>query len=120
MLDLFIILSIPFLLYEITILFFTKRYQNYIENLTDKIKDNGISKEDRPFVFFNFSYMMWTIIGLFTPLWSIFIGLLTLSIISALIHKKLVDKEVKIKQRKADSLLTIILIIFLLIRYFGN
>ena len=118
--DLFISLAIPFLLYEVTILSFTSRFQLYTKGLLDKVKTDGLSGEDRPFMIFNFLYMVWTIIGLFTPLWSIFLGILALAIIGALINKRLKSDLAKIKQKKADSILTIFLIVFLLIKYFGN
>lgn len=118
MIDIFISLGIPFLLFELTVSIFSERYYNYTQSLLTEIKSGYISKSNRPFLQFQLVYMLWVIIGLFTNVWGYFLALFVLSILSHLINKRLVTDSSKIKQKRADSILSVLIIFELISTYF--
>lgn len=117
MLNLFITLSIVFFLYELTTLFFTKRFDDYSLEIGKKIQSEKLDPEDKPFMLFNLSYFIWTIIGLFTEYNLLFFALVSLSIVSAWLLKKL-ETTSRIRQRRLDAILSIIIISSIFIQHF--
>jgi hypothetical protein len=113
--DLFISLAIPFLLFEITVAAFSERYHRYLDEVVSRAKNRRYLDKDKPFIFFQFFYTVWTIIGLFTSHWPLFLSIIFLSTISSIISKSIVDEEGKVKMRRSDAVLTTILLITLLI-----
>jgi len=115
MMQLFISFAIPFLLFEITCALFPNRYHNYLKKVTTNTRSGLILKEDKPFILFNLLYMIWTVAGLFTPYWSIFLAILALSIMSSVIGRGIDEDELKVKLRRSDAIIMIILLLGLLL-----
>lgn len=114
MVNIIVLLSIVFLAHEIRTLIFPLKYDKQISKIKKDIKEGYINPNDRPFMIFNFSYFIWSFIGLFTPYWMIFTTLITFSFISGL-YLRTEDSIKRIKLRRFDSLVSIIILLTLLI-----
>lgn len=117
MLNLFITLSIVFFLYELTTLFFAKRFDDYSLEIGKKIQSERLDPEDRPFMLINLAYFFWTIVGLFTQYNLLFFALVALSLLSAW-HLKKLDARSRVRQRIVDAILSIIIISSIFIQHF--
>lgn len=110
-------ISLVFLIHEIKILIWPLKYDEQIQRIKKNTKNGYLNRDDRPFMIFNFVYFIWSIIGLFTPYWMIFTILITFSFISGLFLRT--DDSIKrIRLRRFDSLVSIIILVTLLIFYF--
>lgn len=117
MINIILTLSIVFLLHEIRTLIWPLKYDKQISKIKKNVKQGYLNPNDRPFMIFNFIYFIWSIIGLFTPYWSIFAILITFSFISGLFLRT-EDSIKRIRLRRFDSLVSIVILLTLLVIYY--
>jgi len=117
MINIILTLSIVFLLHEIRTLVWPLKYDKQISKIKKNVKQGYLNPNDRPFMIFNYIYFIWSIIGLFTPYWSIFAILITFSLISGLFLRT-EDSIKRIRLRRFDSLVSIIILLTLLVIYY--
>lgn len=116
MINIILALSLVFLLHEIKTLIWPLKYDKQISKIKKDVKEGHLNPNDRPFMIFNFIYFIWSIIGLFTTYWSIFAILIVFSFISGLTLRT-EDSIKRIRLRRFDSLVSIVILLILLIHY---
>lgn len=82
LLDLFISLSIPLILFEITCMFNPGKYTRYLKEVKYNLSEGNFLEGDKPFLLFTVAYGLWTIIGLITNYWPLFTSIILLSSLS--------------------------------------
>lgn len=115
MLNTFILLSILFIIHETTVVINPSKIDKQIKEISKNIKVGYFNPNDRPFMIFNLFYFIWTIVGLFTNYWIVFIGLISIGLFSSFFSKKSESTISRIKLRRLDSTMCILLLTLLLI-----
>lgn len=112
------LLSIVFIIYELINFINPLRLDKDMSSIKSELKSGYISETWRSFVIFNMFYFIWTLLGLFTPLYFWFGVLFLFSIISTTSIRKELNGVRRIKLRRVDSLISIILLTIILINHF--
>ena len=118
MINIIVLLSVVFLIIEIKTLIWSSNYDKQISRIKKDTKEGYLNPNDRPFMLFNFTYFIWSIIGLFTQYWIIFSILVIFSFISAKTLLKTEDTIKRIRLRRLDSFISSIILITLLLTHY--
>ena len=112
------LLSIVFILYELINFINPHRLDKDMTLIKSELESGHISGTWRGLAIFNMFYFIWTLIGLFTPLCFWFGVLFLFSILSGISIRKELNGVRRIKIRRVDSLISIILLTIILINHF--
>jgi hypothetical protein len=112
------LLSIVFIIYELINFINPLRLDKDMASIKSELKSGYIRETWRSFAIFNMFYFIWTLLGLFTPLYFWFGALFLFSIISTTSIRKELNGVRRIKLRRVDSLISIILLTIILINHF--
>lgn len=105
-------------MFELTVIFNPEKYNNHLIEMRDKLNKDNLSKEDRPFIIFNLSYILWSIIGLFTNYYPLFLFIFILGAISSRFK---FEKSGQIVHRFIDALLTsVVLFLIFYLHFIGT
>lgn len=118
MINIIVLLSVVFLINEIKTFIYPSNYDKQISKIKKDIKEGYLNPNDRPFLMFNFIYFLWSVIGLFTEYWIIFLLLIIFSFLSAKYLLKTDDTIKRIRLRRLDSFISSIIIITLLLTHY--
>lgn len=118
MINILVLLSVVFLINEIKTFIWPSDYDKQISRIKKDTKEGYLNPNDRPFMIFNFTYFIWSVIGLFTQYWLIFSILFLFSFISAKTFLKTEDTIKRIRLRRLDSFISSIIIITLLLTHY--
>lgn len=118
MIDLFVLFSFIFMIYEIRVVIDPYNYDKQLTETKSNSKRGYYNPNDKPFMIFNTFYFLWTIIGLFTQYWLISLAFFLFSLMSSLFTNKEKDKYKRIKLRRMDSIICIGLLITLILRHY--
>jgi hypothetical protein len=117
MINLFVLFSFIFLIYEIRVVIDPYNYDKQLEKIKSNSKEGYYNPNDKPFIIFNIFYFLWTIIGLFTQYWIISLSFFLFSLMSSFTNKE-EDKYKRIKLRRIDSIICIGLFITLILSHY--
>jgi len=112
------LLSGVFILYELVNFINPNRLDKDLALIKSELKSGNLSGTWRGLVIFNMFYFVWTLIGLFTPLCFWFGVLFLFSIVSGNSIRGELDEKKRIRLRRSDALISIILLTIILIHYF--
>lgn len=118
MIDLFVLFSFIFIIYEIKVVINPYNYDKQLMETKSNSKEGYYNPNDKPFIIFNILYFFWNIIGIFTQYWIISLSILLFSLISAKFTNKEEDKYKRIKLRRMDSIICIGLLSILLLNHY--
>lgn len=115
--NLFISFSIIFFLHELKCFINPISIDEQLKRIKESVKNGYIEKHDRLFIIFNLIYGAWGIIGLFTPIWPLFLSLFFLSIIQSQ-TSKLEDSKKRLRSRRLDSLVAMMVLLVMITQQF--
>lgn len=118
MTSIIISLSILFLIYELTTMVKPYDYDKKLQRIKKDLDSNYLNPVDRPFIIFNFTYFIWTLAGLFTTEWPMFLTMIVFSILISRLTKYQKSDIKRVRSRVIDSSISIILLLTILIRYY--
>lgn len=118
MMNIILILSLVFLIHEIRTIIWPLKYDKQISKIKKNLKDGYLNPNDRPFMIFNFIYFIWSVLGLLTPYWVIFLLFIIFSFLSTKYLLKTEDTINRIRLRRFDSVVSIIIITALLLTHY--
>jgi hypothetical protein len=112
------LLSIVFIVYELINFINPLRLDKDMASIKSELESGYISETWRSFAIFNMFYFIWTLLGLFTPLCFWFGVLFLFSIVSTTSIRSELEKSKRIRLRRVDSFISIILLTIILINHF--
>lgn len=116
--NIIISLSFLFLFYELTLLFRPLKYDRQLSRIKDDIKQGFLNPNDRGFIVFGLIYLAWSIFGLFTYLWPVFLSIIVTGYLSSKVSSNLELEKSRVRWRVIDSLVSsIFLLILIFIHY---
>lgn len=115
MINILIVTSLIFLINEIKTFIWPEKYHKRVKKIKDDIKEGFLNPKHRPFITLHLFYFIWSVIGLFTNLWPIFLSFILFSISTSIINNKIKRDINLIRLRRLDSFISIIFIITLII-----
>lgn len=115
MINILLITSIIFLIHEVKTFIWPEKYHKKVKKIKDDIRGGFLNPKDRPFITLHLFYFIWSVIGLFTNLWLIFLSFILFSISTSIINNKIKRDINLIRLRRFDSFISIIFIIILII-----
>jgi hypothetical protein len=118
MLNIFILLSLIFIIHELLVLISPHNYDKQILKIKKDVSNGFINPNDRSFIIFNLIYFIWSIVGLFTQMWPYFIILFAFSYISGMKIRNCDETIKRLRHRRIDSLISILIIASIVISYF--
>jgi hypothetical protein len=118
MIDLFVLFSFIFIIYEIEVVINPYNYDKQLMETKSNSKEGYLNPNDKSFMIFNIFYFLWTITGLFTQYWIISLSFFLFSLMSSLFTNKEKDKYKRIKLRRMDSTICIGLFITLILSHY--
>jgi hypothetical protein len=119
MLNIFILLSLIFIIHELVILISPHNYDKQILKIKKDISNGFINPNDRSFIIFNMFYFIWSFIGLFTQFWPLFTIMIAFGYISGTLISKHSESIKRLRHRRIDSLISILIIVLIVISYFN-
>lgn len=118
MTNIIISLSLLFLFYELTLLFRPLKYDRELSRIKDDIKQGFLNPNDRGFIVFNVIYFAWSILGLLTYLWPVFLSIIVTGYLSSKVSPNIKLEKSRVRWRVIDSLVSsIFLLILIYIHY---
>jgi len=117
MLNIFILLSVIFIIHETIVAINPSKIDKQVESISKDIKSGYLNPNDRPFMIYNLFYFIWTVIGLFTNYYPIFLGLILVGLTSSFFNKKTNIVITRLRLRRLDSTICILLLTLLLITH---
>lgn len=118
MINIFVLFSVVFLIHEIKTFISPYGYDKQLQKVKSDLKEGYLNPNDRPFIYFNMIYFIWSVTGLFTHYWVISITLILFSTISGMITNKEQDVIKRLRLRRFDSLVSSIILITLLLTHY--
>lgn len=118
MINLFVLFSFIFIIYEIRVVIDPYNYDKQLERIKSNSKEGYYNPNDKPFIIFNILYFFWNIIGIFTQYWIISLSILLFGLISAKFTNKEENRYKRIKLRRIDSIICIGLFITLILNHY--
>jgi hypothetical protein len=112
------LLSGVFILYELVNFINPYKLEKDMALIKSELKSGNLNATWRGLAIFNMFYFIWTLIGLFTPLCFWFGVLFLFSIVSGNSIRGELDEKKRIRLRRSDALISIILLTIILINYF--
>jgi hypothetical protein len=115
MTTLFYLLGVLPFIWELTCVVNPKKNHSFVRLLDNKMNEQNLSisqltETEKNFTILNFGYFLWTIIGLFTSNWIIFLAIILLSLLLSSFKKYVLVFWV-------DSLITLTLITLAILNY---
>jgi hypothetical protein len=117
MLNIIISLSILFLIIELRALVWPKNYDRKVMKIKSDVKQGFLNPLDRPFLTLHLVYFIWSIVGLFTSLWYLFLIFIVFSFISSNAINKTDNMRNRLIIRRIDAIFSISIIITLIIQH---
>jgi hypothetical protein len=118
MTEIIALLGIIPLLWELKNFINPSAYDELTTSVSEQLKRGEMRPENSGFIWFNLFYFIWTISGLFTKMWPLFLTLIFLSFLSANFTKIKTDVRQRIIGRRIDALFSVVIISFILFYYF--
>lgn len=113
-----LLLSVVFIIYELVNFINPHRLEKDMALIKSELKSGNLNATWRGLAIFNIFYFVWSLVGLFTPLCFWFGVLFLFSIISGNSIRGELDEKKRIRLRRFDALISIILLTIILIHYF--
>ena len=118
MASIIVLFSVVFIIHELNVLLKPLPYDRKVVKIRQDFKSNYINPNHRNLIIFELLYVIWQILGLLTPYWSLFLCLISINWISSRINKKTDVERLRARNRQIDSLFC--LVFLSLIIYFHH
>ena len=120
MLSIIILLGIVFSINELRVVFRPYIYDRQLKKIKSNLQQRYINPNDRSFILFNLLYLLWSVFGLFTTYWPIFLSLILIGVLSSITTKNIEIERTRAIYRVIDSLFSIVLISILIYLYISK
>jgi hypothetical protein len=120
MLSIIILLGIVFSINELRVVFRPYIYDRQLKKIKSNLQQRYINPNDRSFILFNLLYLVWSVFGLFTTYWPIFLSLILIGVLSSITTKNIEIERTRAMYRVIDSLFSIVLISILIYLYISK
>ena len=118
MLSVIVLLSTIFIIHELVVLINPFNYDKQLQKIKKDVKNGFINPNDRPFILFNLFYFTWSILGLFTTMWPYFLIMIAFSYISGTKIRNSDEVIKRLRHRRADALISIIILSLIIFSYY--
>ena len=115
-----ILLGIVFSINELRVVFRPYIYDRQLKKIKSNLQQRYINPNDRSFILFNLLYLVWSVFGLFTTYWPIFLSLIIIGVLSSITTKNIEIERTRAMYRVIDSLFSIVLISILIYLYISK